>query len=68
MGAAITDSRVLAPAEARTVAVIALILFILAGVAVWWPRVLTVPFAILAAWIAVVLLLRAYALWKKHRH
>jgi cardiolipin synthase len=60
IGAAITNRRVLGPAEARLMVVSALLLLALAVVAMLWPRVIAAPFAVLGAWFAVALLVRAY--------
>ena len=60
--AAITNHRALGPAEAVAMAAGAVLLLLLAGLAVWLPRLLTVPLALLAAWIAVTLLVRAIRL------
>ena len=57
--AAITNHRSLGPAEAVAMASGGGVLLALAGLAVWAPLLLTVPFAVLAAWIAVTLLVRA---------
>jgi cardiolipin synthase len=68
VGAAITERRLLAPTEARIVAGVGMLLLVLAGVVVRWPRVLTVPIAILLAWVAVTLLTKAHTLYRaRHR-
>ena len=63
--AAVTDHRVLAPADARAVAIAGAILIAVAVAVVLWPRVLAIPFAVLTVWFGGALLLRAYRL---HRH
>ncbi len=57
--AAITNHRRLGPAEARVTAVGAGILLVVALVLVFIPRLLTIPLAVIAVWIAVTLLVRA---------
>jgi cardiolipin synthase len=60
--AAITNHRTLGPAEAKIMASGGAMLVGLAAVAVLWPRVLTIPLAIIASWVAVTLFYRAYKL------
>ena len=57
--AAVTDHRVLAAADARTIAVAGAILVALALVAVLWPLVFAIPFAVISLWFGGALLLRA---------
>lgn len=59
VGAAITNHRALGPAEAKVMAASGALLLALAGLAVFLPRVLTIPLALLAAWVAITLLVRA---------
>jgi cardiolipin synthase len=69
IGAAITNHRVLGPAEARLTALAGLILLLLAILAVLWPRVIVVPFAAIGAWVAAALFMRAWRLWQPaHEH
>jgi cardiolipin synthase len=65
VGAAIADRRVLGPTEARLLGVTAVLLLIVSVVAVLWPRLLTVPAAVVAAWVALALLARAWRLGKE---
>jgi len=67
VGAAITDHRVLGPAEARIMVAVALVLVGLTLVAVLWPRAITVPLAVMGTWVAVALLARAYRLYRRGR-
>jgi cardiolipin synthase len=67
VGAAITDRRVLGPAEARLLGIVGLLLLIFVLVAVVWPRLLVAPFAIIGAWVALALLARAWRLGRRHR-
>jgi cardiolipin synthase len=62
VGAAITNHRALGPAEAKVMAFGGGILLALAAVAIAAPRLLTVPLALLAVWIGVTLLVRAWRL------
>jgi cardiolipin synthase len=62
VGAAITNHRMLGPAEAKVMASAGLLLLLLAMVAVLWPRFLTIPLAVLSAWFSLALLFRAYKL------
>ena len=62
VGAAITNRRLLGPAEARVMAFAAAALLLLSIVAVKWPRVVTFPLAFFGTWTAVALLARAYKL------
>jgi cardiolipin synthase A/B len=65
VGAAITNRRVLGPAEARIMAGGGVLLLILAVLAVLWPRVITIPLSILGIWVALSLLIRAYRLHRE---
>jgi cardiolipin synthase len=67
VGAAIADRRVLGPAEARLLGAIGLILLALSIIAVLWPRLVVVPFAIVGVWVALALLVRASRLRRRHR-
>jgi cardiolipin synthase len=60
--AAITNHRILGPAEAKVMAAASALLTALTVVAVLWPRVVTLPLAVLGLWIAAALLIRAYRL------
>jgi hypothetical protein len=44
---------------------VAVALLGLAVVAVLWPRVITVPLAVIGAWVAVALLIRAFSLHRE---
>ena len=67
VSAALTDRRVLGPAEAGVMAKVGAVLVALAVAGLVWPVILTVPFGILAGWIGVALLARASRLRSKHR-
>ena len=62
VGAALTNHRTLGPAEAKIMATGGLALFVIAVIALFWPRILTVPLAAFGIWVAVGLLGRAYKL------
>jgi cardiolipin synthase len=62
VGAAIINRRVLGPAEAGLMAAVALVFLAVAAVGVLWPLALAAPLALLAAWIALSLLVRAWEL------
>jgi len=59
LGAALTQRRVLGPAEASLLAIVAALLCGLAVLAVLWPPLIAVPFALLAVWLGLALLWRA---------
>lgn len=62
VSAAITNRRVLGPAEAGTMAKVGVVLLVLATVAVLWPLAVAVPAAVLGAWLALALLAKAWRL------
>jgi cardiolipin synthase A/B len=74
ISAAITNHRVLCPAETRVLAGAGLLLFGVAVIAALWPKVLAVPLSVMTGWVALSLLLRACKLHvqgrraKDHRH
>jgi cardiolipin synthase len=63
VGAAITNRRILGPAEARITSGAGILLLALSALAVFWPRVITVPLAVLGVWVAASLFIRAYGLY-----
>ena len=63
--AAVTDHRVLQPADARIIAVTGIILLLLAGTFVVWPRLLAVPAALVLLWIGGALVTRAFRLYRR---
>jgi cardiolipin synthase len=65
VGAAITNHRVLVPAETRIMTTISLILLTLALISILWPRWVAFPLALFSIWIAASLLIRAYRLYRK---
>jgi cardiolipin synthase A/B len=62
VGAAISNHRVLGPAEARVMASAGLLLLAVSGVAMTWPRVVAIPLAVMLGWVALSLLFRAATL------
>lgn len=61
-GAAMTAGRSLASTEAKGIAQIGAVLLVLAAVAVIFPRLLAIPFAVVLTWMGVSLLARAWRL------
>jgi cardiolipin synthase len=62
VGAALTDQRVLAPTEARVVAIVGMLLAAIGIVGVFWPLVIAIPIAIVLLWMAISLFFRAHTL------
>jgi hypothetical protein len=62
VGAAITNRRVLGPAEARVMATAGLLLLVLSAVAMKWPRVVAIPLSVVLGWVALSLFSRAATL------
>lgn len=67
VGAAITNHRVLGPAEARIMVAAAVLLLCIAAVFIIWPRYIGIPVALVAVWLAVSLAIRAYRLYVRRR-
>ncbi len=67
VGAALTEQRVLATTEARTVAIVGAILFAIAVAAALWPLIIALPIAVILLWMSIALLIRAYSLRKARR-
>jgi cardiolipin synthase A/B len=65
--AAVTDHRVLQPADARTIGTIGLVLLLVAALVVLRPLLLAIPAALLLVWIGGALLVRAVRLWRRRR-
>jgi cardiolipin synthase len=62
VGAAVTNHRVLGPAESRVLFLTGVILLALAALCVLWPRFVAVPLSVLAAWVGGALMWRAWRL------
>ena len=67
VGAAMTNHRVLGPAEAKIMGVVGAFLLGLAAVFALWPKWIGIPVAVLGAWLAISLLVRAYKLYVSRR-
>lgn len=67
VGAALTNRRLLGPAEAGIMSGGALALLGVAALAVAWPIMIALPLALLAAWIGISLLVRAWQLRRAGR-
>ena len=65
VGAAVTGRRVLGPAEARIMGGAGVTLVALALLGLVWPRVIAVPVAVIALWVALGLLLHARTLHRE---
>jgi cardiolipin synthase len=65
VGAAITNRRALGPAEASIMQITASLMIGLALVAFLWPRVVAIPLALISAWCAVSLVIKAHRLRSK---
>jgi cardiolipin synthase len=67
VGAAMTNRRVLGPAEAGIMVWGALAVLLLVVVVLIWPRVIVIPLAALGLWVGLSLLVRAHLL-RRQRH
>ena len=67
IGAAITNRRVLGPAEAKVMAVASLLLLAIASVVALWPLLLVIPFTVFCVWMAIALLVKTYRLHREGR-
>jgi cardiolipin synthase len=67
VGAALTEQRVLATAEAKIVAIVAVIALMLAICTVLWPWVAAAPMAVFLAWVSLVLFTRAFSLRRERQ-
>jgi cardiolipin synthase len=67
VGAAITNHRALGPAEATVMTGAGTLSLALAIVAVLWPRLVTIPLAIIGTWVGAVLLGKAYLVRRKKK-
>lgn len=64
VSAAITSRRELGPAEASLMGTIGVALLLVSAILVLFPEILTVPIAVLGAWIGIAALLKAWALYR----
>lgn len=67
VGAAIINRRTLGPAEARVMGAAGLLLLAVSVVAVLWPRAVSLPLALIGAWVAVSAFIRAFHLRREGR-
>lgn len=67
VGAAITNRRILGPAEAKNMLFFASILSAVSVIGLLWPRWITIPLAFLGLWFALSLVIRSYKIYKKNR-
>ena len=67
VGAALTNRRVLGPSEAGLMAKSGAALLVLAALAVIWPEAVAVPVGIVAGWVGVALMLKAWKLRQERR-
>lgn len=65
VSAAIVNRRILSPAEARIMFSGGSLLLLFSVVAVVWPRWISIPLAVFAAWLAVSLFIRAFQLHRE---
>ena len=63
VGAAMTDHRVLGPAEARVLLLASVVLLTLAAVGFVFPWLLAIPFGVIACWVGMALFLRGLRLY-----
>jgi cardiolipin synthase len=67
VGAALTEQRVLEPAEARLLALVGAVLLGVAVAGSFWPLLIAAPLSVILVWIALSLLARAYSLRRTRR-
>jgi cardiolipin synthase len=67
VGAAITNRRIVGPADAKTMVLGALVFLTFAAATSLWPRLLTVPLALFTAWIGAALFIKASHLHQQAR-
>lgn len=67
VSAAITSRRELGPAEAALMGTIGVVFLATSAILVLFPEVLTIPIALLGAWIGIAAVLKAWALYRERR-
>ncbi|MBP1714756.1 MAG: cardiolipin synthetase, partial [Deltaproteobacteria bacterium] len=67
LGAAITNHRVLGPAEARITGIGGFLLLTLALIGIFLPRGISIPLAVICGWLAVSFLIRTYKLIRESK-
>jgi len=65
--AALTEQRVLEPAEAQVLVLVGTLLIVLAVLALAWPMLVAAPLCVILLWVASALLARAYGLRRIRR-
>ncbi len=65
VSAAIANHRILSPAEARIMLGGGSLLLFFSVIAIFWPRLISIPLAVLAAWLAVSLFVKAFQLHRE---
>ncbi len=65
VSAAISNRRILSPTEARIMFSGGLLLLLFSAIAIFWPRVISIPLAIFAAWLAISLFIKAVELHRE---
>ncbi len=65
VSAAISNRRILSPAEARIMFSGGITLLGFAIIAIFWPRIISIPLAVVAVWVAVSLFIRAFELHRE---
>lgn len=68
VGAAMSNHRVLGPAEAGIMVLVGAVLLLLIAVGLMWPLVVVLPLAVLGLWVAISLLVRAHLLRRRGYH
>lgn len=65
VSAAISNRRILSPAEARIMFSGGIALLGFAIIAIFWPRIISIPLAVVAVWVAASLFIRAFELHRE---
>ncbi|MEO6725778.1 MAG: phospholipase D-like domain-containing protein [Blastocatellia bacterium] len=65
VSAAISNRRILSPAEARIMFSGGILLLGFAIIAIFWPRIISIPLGVIAVWVAASLFIRAFELHRE---
>jgi cardiolipin synthase A/B len=68
VGAAMSNRRILGPAEAGIMVLVAVVTLVLIALSILWPLAVVLPLSVLGLWIAISLLVRAYLLRRHGYH
>jgi cardiolipin synthase len=68
VGAAMSNRRVLGPAEAGIMVLMAVVMLVLVALSLLWPQIIAIPLSVLGLWIAISLLVRAHLLRRRGHH